>query len=83
MSTKAGSLGINLTSASRMVILDQPFNPVHNAQAIARIYRYGQTNQTYIYWMLYANTMEHKCYNRGLLKEGLFSRVVDEKPTER
>jgi len=83
MSTKAGSLGINLTSARRMVVLDQPFNPVHNAQAIARIYRYGQAQNTFIYWILFANTYEHKCYNRGILKEGLSSVVVDERPTER
>ena len=32
LTTKAGSLGINLTIARRMLILDEPWNPVHNAQ---------------------------------------------------
>ena len=34
-----------------------PWNPVHNAQAIARIHRMGQANRTNVYWLLYKNTM--------------------------
>jgi hypothetical protein len=34
-----------------------PWNPVHNAQAIARIYRLGQKRPTYVYRLLYKNTM--------------------------
>lgn len=32
LSTKAGALGINLVAASHMIILDQLWNPVFNAQ---------------------------------------------------
>lgn len=32
LSTKAGAVGINLTAAFRMVIIDEPWNPMYNAQ---------------------------------------------------
>lgn len=46
-------------------------------QAIARIYRYGQTHATYVYRLLYKGTAEHRVYRRNVDKEGLFMRVVD------
>lgn len=46
-------------------------------QAIARIYRYGQTHATFVYRLLYKGTAEHRVYRRNVDKEGLFMRVVD------
>lgn len=46
-------------------------------QAIARIYRYGQTHATYVYRLLYKGTAEHRVYRRNVDKEGLFMRVID------
>lgn len=46
-------------------------------QAIARIYRYGQTRPTFVYRLLYKGTAEHRVYRRNVDKEGLFMKVVD------
>ena len=46
-------------------------------QAIARIFRYGQTRRTYIYSLVYHGTMEEACYRRNVDKEGLSKKVVD------
>jgi SNF2 family DNA or RNA helicase len=32
LSTQAGSVGINLVAANRMIVMDEHFNPVNNAQ---------------------------------------------------
>ncbi|KAG0364266.1 hypothetical protein BGZ54_007692 [Gamsiella multidivaricata] len=79
ISSNAGSLGVNLVSASRVVIFDVGWNPSHDEQAIARAFRYGQKRKVFVYRLQTFGTWEDKLYKTNLHKLGLSTRVVDKK----
>ncbi|ORY17658.1 P-loop containing nucleoside triphosphate hydrolase protein [Clohesyomyces aquaticus] len=83
ISTKAGGVGLNLTGANRVVIMDSKFNPQDEEQAIGRTHRFGQTKPVYVYRFHVGGTFEDKMVNSGNFKLQLALAVVDQERPER
>jgi len=71
LSTRAGGLGINLTSAQVVIIFDSDWNPQNDVQATARAHRIGQTMEVQVYRLITARTYEAQMFERASKKLGL------------
>ena len=60
ISLRAGGVGLNLTKADYVFILDPWWNPAVEAQAIDRAHRIGQENRVFTYKFITRNTVEEK-----------------------
>ena len=77
LSTGAGGVGLNITSANRVVIFDPNWNPAKDAQAQDRAYRIGQRRDVDVYRLLAAGTIEEMVYQRQVYKQQQSNVAVD------
>ena len=71
LSTRAGGVGINLTSADTVIIYDSDWNPQNDLQAQARAHRIGQTKNVKVYRLLAKKSYEMQMFHAASLKLGL------------
>ena len=76
-SLRAGSLGLNLTAASRVVILEPFWNPFVEEQAIDRVHRLNQTKDVKVYKMTIKDTVEARILELQEKKRELAKATIE------
>ena len=79
LSLRAAGTGLNLTTASYVVLYDPWWNPAVEAQAIDRTHRIGQTKTVNAYKLIAPGTVEEKIWNLQQSKRQTISDVLGEK----
>ncbi|HVW38175.1 MAG TPA: C-terminal helicase domain-containing protein, partial [Pirellulales bacterium] len=76
ISLKAGGLGLNLTAADYVFILDPWWNPAVEAQAVDRAHRIGQTRRVFAYRLIARDTVEEKILELQRDKKKLADAII-------
>ncbi|HEV2845844.1 MAG TPA: SNF2-related protein [Thermoanaerobaculia bacterium] len=76
ISLKAGGLGLNLTAADYVYLLDPWWNPAVEAQAIDRAHRIGQTRPVFACRIVARDTVEEKILQLQQSKRDLADAVI-------
>jgi SNF2 family DNA or RNA helicase len=77
ISLKAGGLGLNLTAADYVYLLDPWWNPAVEAQAIDRTHRIGQTQHVFAYRLICGDTVEEKILELQQRKRDLADAILN------
>jgi SNF2 family DNA or RNA helicase len=77
ISLKAGGLGLNLTAAEYVFLLDPWWNPAVEAQAVDRAHRIGQTHQVFAYRLIARDTVEERVLELQRQKRGLADAILN------
>ena len=77
ISLKAGGLGLNLTAAEYVYLLDPWWNPAVEAQAIDRSHRIGQTQHVFAYRLICRDTVEEKIIELQQKKRDLADAILN------
>ena len=78
LTTRAGGLGINLTSADIVVLYDSDWNPQADLQAMDRAHRIGQTKQVVAFRFVTEKAIEEKVLERAAQKLRLDQLVIQQ-----
>jgi non-specific serine/threonine protein kinase len=78
ISLKAGGVGLNLTAANYVIILDPWWNPFAEKQAIARAHRIGQNKQVNVVRFITKDSIEEKIISLQKNKTALVDAIIEE-----
>lgn len=77
ISLKAGGVGLNLTEADYVFIIDPWWNPAAENQAINRAHRIGQNKHVFVYRFITENSIEEKIQKLKDRKSSLADKFIN------
>jgi SWI/SNF-related matrix-associated actin-dependent regulator 1 of chromatin subfamily A len=77
LSTRAGGMGINLTSADTCILHDLDFNPFNDLQAEDRCHRIGQTKPVTVIKMITKGTVDEDIYHMQERKTSMNAAILE------
>ncbi|XP_050895402.1 protein CHROMATIN REMODELING 24 isoform X2 [Lathyrus oleraceus] len=83
LTSQVGGLGLTLTRADRVIVVDPAWNPSTDNQSVDRAYRIGQKKDVIVYRLMTCGTVEEKIYRKQVYKGGLFKTVSEQKEQTR
>lgn len=83
MTTSVGGMGLNLTAASRVIIIDPAQNPSMDNQSVDRAFRFGQKKDVIVYRLITSGTIEEHTYRQQVLKGEVSTSVTEEQQCAR
>jgi SNF2 family DNA or RNA helicase len=78
LSLKAGGLGLNLTAADYVMIMDPWWNPAIERQAVDRSHRIGQTRTVFSYKYITQGSIEEKIMKLQAAKQQISDQLIQE-----
>ncbi|KAL3829771.1 hypothetical protein ACJIZ3_018573 [Penstemon smallii] len=79
LTSQVGGLGLTLTNADRVIVVDPAWNPSTDNQSVDRAYRIGQKKDVIVYRLMTCSTVEEKIYRKQVFKGGLFRSATEHK----
>merc|ERR1719487_115465 len=77
LTTNVGGVGLNLTSADRVILVDPAWNPSIDAQAVDRAFRIGQEKEVRVYRLIMSGLIEDKMFRLQVFKMGLMKTALE------
>ncbi|CAH8522300.1 unnamed protein product [Dicrocoelium dendriticum] len=76
LASRAGGTGLNLVGANYLILFDMDWNPANDAQAMARIWRPGQSRPVRLYRLVTAGGLEERIFQRQAAKLALSHQAL-------
>jgi len=82
LTSKAGSLGLNLISANTVVFMEHDWNPFFDIQAMDRCHRIGQKKKVHVYRIITKGTIEDKIVGLKSWKQYISKQIISKENNE-